>query len=29
MDLVIGERAAGEVWSPILAFFDRNASQGP
>ncbi|MDP1828530.1 MAG: alpha/beta fold hydrolase [Archangium sp.] len=23
MDLVIGERAAGEVWSKILAFFER------
>lgn len=29
MDLVIGERAAGEVWSKVLDFFDRHARKEP
>jgi pimeloyl-ACP methyl ester carboxylesterase len=29
MDLVIGERAAEEVWSKVLAFFDRHARKEP
>lgn len=29
MDLVIGERAAGEVWSKVLNFFDRHARKEP
>lgn len=29
MDLVIGERAADEVWSKILGFFDRHARKEP
>ena len=29
MDLVIGERAAGEVWSKVLDFFDRHACKEP
>jgi pimeloyl-ACP methyl ester carboxylesterase len=29
MDLVIGERAADEVWSKVLAFFDRHARKEP
>ncbi len=29
MDLVIGERAADEVWSKVLGFFDRHARKEP
>lgn len=29
MDLVIGERAADEVWSKVLSFFDRHARKEP